>query len=66
MGRNLTYPLVLISGATSCQGLPPVDNGVCEVPTNPIPDFTLNGANNGSAFPGQAGTWRPLPVAMLR
>ena len=46
-----------------CTGIPDPVTGIaptptqCEVATTPIPDTTLNGAANGSAFPGQAGTW---------
>jgi hypothetical protein len=46
-----------------CTGIPDPITGIaptptqCEVATTPIPDTTLNGSANGSAFPGQAGNW---------
>ena len=46
-----------------CTGIPDPVTGIaptptqCEVATTPIPDVLPNGAANGSAFPGQAGTW---------
>lgn len=46
-----------------CTGIPDPVTGIpptptqCEVATTPVPDTTLNGAANGSAFPGQTGNW---------
>ena len=46
-----------------CTGIPDPVTGIaptptqCEVADTPIPDTSLNGSANGSAFPGQAGTW---------
>lgn len=49
-----------------CTGIPDPVTGIAPTPTQCdaeipgpaiVPDLTLNGSANGSAFPGQAGTW---------